>query len=146
MKRISVFLLLVILSLSVLSASAFLDDRAGLLTDEERAEVEEKLSSSSLSSGLSMVIVTDISTYGKSEMAYADDYYDQYVGDVDGVLLFLDVGGRSVYISTVGYGMYAVDDSGEEIVFDAMMPSLQSGDWFEAFMTFSSVVEELTKE
>ena len=112
MKRISVFLLLVILSLSVLSASAFLDDRAGLLTDEERAEVEEKLSSSSLSSGLSMVIVTDISTYGKSEMAYADDYYDQYVGDVDGVLLFLDVGGRSVYISTVGYGMYAVDDSG----------------------------------
>ena len=146
MKRISVFLLLVILSLSVLSASAFLDDRAGLLTDEERAEVEEKLSSSSLSSGLSMVIVTDISTYGKSEMAYADDYYDQYVGDVDGVLLFLDVGGRSVYISTVGYGRYAVDDSGEEIVFDAMMPSLQKGDWFEAFMIFSSVVEELTKE
>ena len=42
--------------------------------------------------------------------------------------------------------MYAVDDSGEEIVFDAMMPSLQRGEWAEAFSVFAISVSELSKE
>ena len=42
--------------------------------------------------------------------------------------------------------MYAVDDSGEEVVFDAMMPHLQRGEWAEAFSVFASSVLELSKD
>ena len=42
--------------------------------------------------------------------------------------------------------MYAVDDSGEEIVFDAMMPNLERGEWAEAFSVFALSVLELARD
>ena len=145
MKKIIILSLLLLFVFS-LSAVTVVEDRIGLLSESEKEYVKSKLDKASLESGLSLGVLITNGTDGKSDAVFADDYYDSVINDDDGVLLFLNYGDRSVYISTTGYGMYAVDDSGEEIVFDAMMPSLQNGDWFEAFMTFSSVVEELTKE
>ena len=86
--------------------------------------MKSKLDKASLESGLSLGVLITNGTDGKSDAVFADDYYDSVINDDDGVLLFLNYEDRSVYISTTEYGMYAVDDSGEDVVFDAMMPSL----------------------
>lgn len=145
MKRI---LILFILFISIISLPAvtILEDRIGLLSESEKAYVNEKLEKASNESGLSLGILIADSTGGKSDAAFADDYYDGVIDSDHGVLLFLNYGERSVYISTTGYGMYAVDDRGEDVVFDAMMPYLQRGEWAESFSVFALSVLELAKD
>lgn len=145
MKRIIVFLIISVFLVS-LSAVTVVEDRIGLLSPGEKEYVKEKLEIASTSSGLSLGVLITSGTDGKSDAAFADDYYDSFINDKDGVLLFLNYGERTVYLSTIGYGMYAVDDSGEELVFDAMMPSLQKGEWANAFSVFASAVLELSQD
>lgn len=145
MKKIVIMMLLAFFVFS-LSALTVVEDRIGLLSEGEKEYVRTSLDKASTESGLSLGVLITNGTDGKSDAAFADDFYDSVILDEDGVLLFLNYGERSVYISTTGYGMYAVDDSGEEIVFDAMMPSLQRGEWAEAFSVFAISVSELSKE
>lgn len=145
MKKI-IILLLLLLFVFPLSAVTVVEDRIGLISESEKEYVKSKLDKASLESGLSLGVLITNGTEGKSDAVFADDYYDLVINDDDGVLLFLNYGERSVYISTTGYGMYAVDDSGEEVVFDAMMPHLQRGEWAEAFSVFASSVLELSKD
>lgn len=127
MKKIVIMMLLSLFVFS-LSALTVVEDRIGLLSEGEKEYVRTSLDKTSTESGLSLGVLITNGTDGKSDAAFADDFYYSVILDEDGVLLFLNYGERSVYISTTGYGMYAVDDSGEEIVFDAMMPSLQRGE------------------
>lgn len=145
MKRIIVFVLSIVM-LSSLSAVTVVEDRIGLLSESEKVYVKERLDKASTESGLSLGLLITNGTEGKSNESFADDYYDSFINDDNGVLLFLNYGERVVYLSTTGYGMYAVDDSGEEIVFDAMMPYLQRGEWAEAFSIFALSVSELSKD
>ncbi len=145
MKKIIAILLLTLIILPLFS-SAHLSDMVGLMSGSEKEEVLSQLEKSSENSGLALSVVIVNGTGGKSEEAFADDYYDTYIDQDDGVLLLLDYLNRSVYISTTGYGMYAVDDSGEEVVFDSMMGYLQNGEWKNAFLRFALSVEELSRE
>ena len=145
MKKIAVFLVFCLFVFS-LEAMTLVEDRIGLLSETEKEYVLSALDKASRESGLSLGVVIANGSEGKGDMAFADDFYDMYINDDDGVLLFLNYGERSVYISTTGYGMYAVDDSGEEIVFDAMMPNLERGEWAEAFSVFALSVLELARD
>ena len=51
-------------------------DEAGLLTEEERAELEERAQSIANAYGMDVVIVTNDSLDGKTATEYADDYFD----------------------------------------------------------------------
>ena len=145
MKKIAIFLVFCLFVFS-LEAMTLVEDRIGLLSETEKEYVLSALDKASQESGLSLGVVIANGSEGKGDMAFADDFYDMYINDDDGVLLFLNYGERSVYISTSGYGMYAVDDSGEEIVFDAMMPDLERGEWAEAFSVFALSVLELARD
>ena len=69
-------LLLVSFVLPVSAASPRLADEAGLLSDTERAAVENRLDELSAQYGLDVVIVTTDSTGSSTPMEYADDYFD----------------------------------------------------------------------
>ena len=112
MKKIAVFIVFCLFVFS-LEAMTLVEDRIGLLSETEKEYVLSALDKASQESGLSLGVVIANGSEGKGDMAFADDFYDMYINDDDGVLLFLNYGERSVYISTSGYGMYAVDDSGE---------------------------------
>ena len=88
MKRIIVLLVISVFLVS-LSAVTVVEDRIGLLSPGEKEYVKEKLEIASTSSGLSLGVLITSGTEGKSDAAFADDYYDSFINDKDGVLLFL---------------------------------------------------------
>ena len=145
MKKI-VFTLLVLFSFFPLFSKTLLLDNVGLLTEDEKEQVIATMDEVSKDSGISLGILITNGTEGKREADFADDFYDRYIDEDDGVLLVLDYEGRSVYISTCGYGMYVVDDSGEEVVFDSIMNNLSKGEWKDAFVRFALSVSELSRD
>lgn len=112
-------------------------DEAGLLTESERAALEEKAVSLRDSCQLDVVILTVNTTYGESVQTYADDYYDEhgygYGDDHSGILLLLCMDTREWYISTCGQAIYIFTDYGLEQMGQAMLPDLADGYYYDAF-------------
>ena len=146
MKRVFCWILTLVLVLG-LSIPAFAEndwpkimDEAGLLTEEERAELEERAQSIANAYGMDVVIVTNDSLDGKTATEYADDYFD-YNGyglgeEESGTLLLVSMGERDWAISTKGTAIRAVTDWGNEQLQDAMLPDLSSGDYADAFNSY----------
>lgn len=112
-------------------------DEAGLLTESERATLEDKAVSLWDSCQLDVVILTVDTTYGESAQTYADDYYDEhpygYGSDYSGILLLLCMDTREWYISTCGQAIYIFTDYGLEQMGQAMLPDLADGYYYDAF-------------
>ncbi len=126
-------------------------DGASVLDESERENLESIIGGIREKYKFDIVIVTTTDLGGKNEMEYADDYYDYtgygYGSDYDGCLLLLYLGEYNAYwISTEGYGIKAINDRdisnlGEDIVSD-----LASGNYYDAFRTFSYDVRDLVSE
>jgi len=90
-------------------------DYAGLLTQEEKIELESKIQEASDQMNMDLVILTTDDKGGKSMAAYADDFFDEGgfgVGDEQSGLLFLiDMEDRTVYLSTKGKAIEYFTDS-----------------------------------
>ena len=122
-------------------------DEAGLLTAEEKADLEERAQQISTSYNMDVVIVTNDSLDGKTATEYADDYFD-YNGyglgeDRSGTLLLVSIGERDWAISTRGAAIRAVTDWGNEQLQDAMLPDLSAGNYADAFNSYLDRLEEL---
>lgn len=153
MKRVFCWILTLVLVLG-LSIPAFAEndwpkimDEAGLLTEEERAELEERAQSIANAYGMDVVIVTNDSLDGKTATEYADDYFD-YNGyglgeEESGTLLLVSMGERDWAISTKGTAIRAVMDWGNEQLQDAMLPDLSSGDYADAFNSYLDQLDSL---
>ena len=120
-RTISIILCLMLLSVLVLNVSAesnlpMVTDSAGLLSGEERIELEEKAQDLRAEYDMDVVILTVDSLGGKSAQDYADDYYDDngygYGENYSGILFLLAMEEREWYISTCGDAIYAVTDYG----------------------------------
>ena len=156
MKKTVIFVISALLVLAfALSAYAENDNRlcdfADLLTDEEEAEVKEKLDCVSEKNQLDVVVVTTNDTDGKSSEAYADDFYDDggygYGDnfDTDGVLLLVNMDERELWISTSGKGMEIVTDYGIEEIFDRIIDYASDGDYKSVFIGFADACDEFTE-
>ena len=150
MKRILSFLLLaVLLTLAVpFTAAAFsprLDDGADLLSDEEERNLLYLLDTLSSERGVDYVVVTVPSMGGKSEMEYADDYYDTHGYGTDGILLLIDMETRAYYESTAGtlqnYFEYYY-----EYLEDDFVSYLSYGDYYGAFCRFAQGADDRVDE
>ena len=109
-KKVVPFISSLVLLLSfvtIVSADInFVVDDANLLSSEEEQQLREDLASFKEQYNMDAVIVTSNDLGGKSQMDYADDYFD-YNGygvgeDKSGLLLLIDMDDRKVWISTSG--------------------------------------------
>ncbi|MBR5930765.1 MAG: TPM domain-containing protein [Lachnospiraceae bacterium] len=146
MKKLLAILTVLAITLSI-SLTAFaayerIDDKAGLLTEEEAAEVSAKLDEVSQKLGADVVVVTINDLEGKTEEEYADDYYESKLYASDGVLLLINAETGSGWISTQGEGTQAFTDYGIQQCADRIRPSLQSKDYAGAFSEFADVASE----
>ena len=151
-KKLIVFLL----SLGILLSSClpvfaaegkvYLNDYADLLSVEEKAEIEVLLSEISERQDFDIVIVTTMTTNGKSPMAYADDFYDtRSYGrgpNRDGCVLLISMAERDWWISTCGFGITALTDNGIQRIGSKMTSDLSDGDYEEAFTTYAETVDD----
>lgn len=116
-------------------------DEADLLTDEEEAELLEKLDTVSEERNCDVVVVTTGSLVGKTSTAYADDFFDENgygMGkERDGILLLVSTEDRDWALSTRGYGITAFTDAGQEYMVEQFLPYLSDGEYLEAFLEYA---------
>lgn len=145
-KSISLLLCLLLMSVLVLPASANetklpkVVDEAGLLTEEEIADLSDKAALITDAYDMDVVILTVWSLDGKTAYDYADDYYDNNgygIGpEYSGVLFLLAMESREWYISTCGDAIYAVTDYSISQIGDSVVNYLSDGDYYGGFDAF----------
>lgn len=125
-------------------------DMADLLSDSEEAALSEELDEISERQKVDVVVVTVSSLEGESAMAYADDFYDYneygFGEEKDGILFLISMEEREWHITTTGYGIRAVTDSGIESISSMMIDDLQEGDYGAAFTTYAQMCDEFITE
>lgn len=149
MKRLFAVIISLIFLFS-LSFSAFAEqmrviDNMGLLSAEERTDLEEYLSQMRENDEFDIVIVTE--HYVDDYQSYADDYYDYngygYGDDKDGLLLL--VTGEDCWLSTTGFGIVAIDPNLSQLG-GAFHEDVDSVGYYEAFINFADGVSECLAE
>lgn len=129
---------------------ALLVDNGGLLYDDEKEELLAKLTEISKRQGLDLVILTEDSLNGQTAQEYADNYFDfNSYGQGkahDGVLLLVSMTERDWYISTTGYGIYAITDGGVEYISNQFVKYLSAGDYALAFNTYADLVDQFVSQ
>lgn len=124
-------------------------DDADLLSEWEEEDLLERLTSVSNKEQMDVAVVTVNSLDGKTPEAFADDYYD-YNGygqgaDKDGVLLLISMEERDWHVTTTGFGITAVNDAAIELIEDRVVSHLSDGDYYGAFTSYCSTVDEVAE-
>lgn len=121
-------------------------DDAELLTEDEKAELANKLDDISSRQECDVVIVTVAGLEGKTAQEYADDYYDynKYgMGDgADGILLLISMEDRDWALTTYGFGITAFTDAGQEYIMELTSGYLGEGQYADAFAQFSDLCDD----
>ena len=121
-------------------------DEADLLSDTEEQWLIEKLQSVGDEHECEVAVLTVNSMGGKNEVEFADDFYDYngygYGANDDGLLFLLDMGSRTMYITTHGTAMKAVTDYGIESIFDRVQNDVKNGNYYDAFMRYADIVDD----
>lgn len=117
-------------------------DFADLLTDEEEDKLYQEVNSFISQTGYDLAVVTTNENTKRSEVEYADDFYDYNDfgknSTRDGLLLLIDMTNRKVYISTTGNAIVMYNSRIDSII-DAGYDYLTSGDYYN---TFSKMIEK----
>lgn len=120
-------------------------DFAELFYDEEEQDLESLIDKAQKKTDLDIVIVTVNSTHGLSDMAYADDFYDYngfgYGKNYDGVLLLINMGERTTWISTCGAAIDYLNDSDIDSITDDITSELKNDNNYEGAKNFIKGVE-----
>lgn len=111
-------------------------DGAGLLTDVESADLQQKAAAFADEYQLDFVILTIDDDGGKVSMAYADDFYDNngfgYGEGYDGLLFLINMDERALWISTTGSAIDVFSDARIEAMLDAAYDHVTNGDFAAA--------------
>ena len=148
-------LLIIITVLSPLNLKAadkltFLVDEAGLLSAEEAADIESQLACLAQKYDMHYVIVTSKDPDISSPMEAADDFFD-YNGygageDRSGVLLYINMETRDVWISTRGFGITAFTDAGIDYILDELAMGLGDELYYDTFETYVARCDDFTQQ
>lgn len=140
------FLFSIVLTVSAQSANASIDDRANLLTAEQRSALSVKAEEVAKAYQTDICILTVHSIGSKSSQQYADDYFDAldlgFGDDRSGILLLISMEDRDWAVTTNGQTSRIISYSDIGNIMDASLPALSGGNYYEAFNTYLSEVEQ----
>lgn len=144
MKRFMLILLCALLvlttPLSALAAAPKIVDEAGVLSNDELLDLQQRADELVNQYGIDVVIVTVDSLNGKTSESYADDYFDENGYGIgpshSGVLLLISMEYRDWAISTCGDGIYAITDYSIQNLFSQMAGHLSQDNFYLAFCVF----------
>ena len=125
-------------------------DLAGLFSEEERAQLEQRIADlrQSIRPYDAAVLTADNGVYDTKD--YADRFYEDHGIGTDanrsGVLFFLDMQNRTVWISTAGDLIGIISDSREQEIFYEQDYYLGNGDWAGAMMVALDKTEEFVQD
>jgi len=157
MKKLFVCVLTLLLILTIVpvfaSAQAqlsYVTDTCGLLSDQEKQELEAMGESIAdrYGVGVYVIIVNDYSNYVRTDTAKkaTDIFYDDYelgIGnDHEGILVMLSMAQRESTIISVGsFCEYAMPDSVLYQIEDYFLDDFRANNWYQGFKDYYSAVE-----
>ena len=141
---ISLFILLLFVAMMIpVSAERAprLTDAAGLLSESEQAALVSTLDEISEKHQVDVVVVT-IDSLGEMTAAECAEYFYDNFGygfgnDKSGILLLISMEERDWYITSVGFGITAVNKAGREYISDNMLGYLSDGYYAKAFKEYA---------
>ena len=155
-KKITVVtsvLLMVFMSFFCFGSYAYGDtqhmvDYSGYLYDSEVSEINDYLSAVSEEMEFDIVGVMINEGYDENSLrSFADDFYDYggygYGTEKDGAVFVVDMESRLMTLVTTGFGITAITDYGEELVYDYVTDELQSENFVGAYEGYADAVREL---
>lgn len=123
-------------------------DFAGLMTDDQNAELRKMIADYTAKHGVDLVIVTTRGTEGKEIEAYCDDFYD-YSGygcgtANNGAIICYDIQNDIRYIGTTGSAIEIFTDYGIQQLGGEVRGRLDAGDNYGGFVRFVELADEYT--
>ena len=142
------FALSLILTLNLFVSAAsqppYISDGAALLTQGEKAAVEERLEEISTTYSAQVSVVTkaesDLPIDDAVEQIYDNEGYG-FGSACDGVLLLICMDSREYRILSNGFAAEAITPSDIDSICDAIVPDLSAGDYAAAMDTFAAECE-----
>ncbi len=140
-------LVLLLSFVTIVSADInFVVDDANLLSSEEEQQLREDLASFKEQYNMDAVIVTSNDLGGKSQMDYADDYFDYNGYAEDGILLLISMEERDWRLSTTGYGITVFTDAGLDYISEEVLAYLSEGEYALGFNVFADLCDEFIRQ
>lgn len=147
-KRLILFFLTVFLFSSIFTcaSSIKLVDDAGLYSEKEKIELDERLDDLSNRFKMDIVIHTSLDTKGLTTIQYMDKFWEDsgYGLESGGVMLFCDMQNREIRVHTEKLGMEKIDtDKKVEKLLDAFFDNgLKDGKYFKASSAYLDRLED----
>lgn len=115
-------------------------DHADLLSDAEEKALASAIADMRAAHAMSFSIVTAADTGGKSDMVFADDYFERHIlvpgQPRDGILLFVNIRGRGIWISTHGGAIDRFSDKTLDGIIAKIARPLGRGDYHDGCRLF----------
>ena len=119
-------------------------DYADVLTDEEELELQERCDKLSQKLDMDVVIVSARDRGDKSDVEYADDFYDYGGYKESGILYLIDEDdGGGVYFSTCGLAMVYLDDYDIDDLIDAVWDNFADYYYYDSARDYLDFVEDV---
>ena len=141
---ISLFVLLLFVAMMIpvcAERAPRLTDAAGLLSESEQTELISTLDRISEKHQVDVVVVTVDSLGEMTPAECAEYFYDNFGygfgSEKSGVLLLISMEERDWYITSVGFGITAVNKAGREYISDNMLEYLSDGYYAKAFEEYA---------
>lgn len=119
-------------------------DAAGLLSEDSRLELQDKMDALSEKHHCNIVLLT-VPEHTGTAQDYADDYldYNGFQADYNGsaVLFMLSMADRSYSFSTTGNAIGAFTDYGIEVLTEKMHSDLSDDYYYDAFETYINTAD-----
>ncbi len=134
-----------ILNTPSVDASEKVYDFANLLTDSEEKDIYYQVQDFIMEHDMDLAIVTIDSNNKRSQVEYADDFYDYNdfgIGSSrDGVLFLIDMQYRQIYMSTTGDAIQMYSDYRIDQIMNAIYQYMTDTDYFNGISNF---IDELS--
>ncbi len=118
-------------------------DYGDMFSDSEELYLQERCAEAKEKLELDLVIVTTRDLGDKSEVEYADDFYDYGGYSESGILYLIDEDEEGVYFSTCGLAMVYMDDYDIEDLIDAVWDEYVDYDYYGSAKDFVSHAEDV---
>lgn len=131
------------------SGTPYISDEAGILTEEERSDLEARAQAlaEQYQFAVNIITVQDYTQYNSTSVYEAAKtiYLDRGLGygsNHDGVLLLLSMQTRKYANIAYGTGNYAFTDYGKEKMDEQFLDNFKEDDWFGGFSDYLQVSEK----
>lgn len=150
--RIAVFLFFVcsFFGGKVSADTASVYDEAGLLTEAEKLELEERAAGYEESYRMNFVVMTVADTGGREEDEYADWFYEQHGytdnGQKGGAIFYIDMDNRAVGMETNGEMILFMTDRRIEDAIDAAFGYVEREEYGKALLALMDTTAQYIEE